>query len=647
MAGKPTREELEQKIELLEKEIVLHKRYRNLFADNNSIMMLIDADTGELVDVNAAACDFYGYGRKEMLKLTIYEINMLPEDALAGEMQLVRSGKYGHFLSDARLADGTVKNVEIYRGAIDVDERNLFYSIVHDITDRIKAEKALSESEEKYLSMMAAMKDLVHVCSADRRIEYMNPAMIQRTGYDATGEPCHRVLHGKDHICPWCACEVVQQGKCHSCTIISPMDNRHYHVSSVPLHRSDGSISKMALYRDITEVRMMEKEKKLLESRLTHVQKMDSLGILAGGIAHDFNNILMPIMGYTEMAMGDLSGNDETRGYLEEVFNAAERAKELVQQILTFSRQVEFEKKPLKVQLIVKETLKLIKASFPSTIEIRQNINGNCGSILADATQIHQVVMNLFTNAYHAMEESGGRLTVNLSEIYLDSDDQKLHPDLKPGHHLLLSIGDTGHGMDREVMEQIFTPYFTTKEQNRGTGLGLSIIHGIVKSCGGDITVYSEKGKGTTLNVYFPRIETNGEVKLENRPERRIPEGNGRILLVDDEVQIVEMEKEMMGHLGYQVTGETRSRAALELFRSSPDSFDLVITDMTMPDMTGVELSGKLLEIRPDIPIILCTGFNHLLTREKARDMGIRATLMKPLTITELMDAVQKVLGTA
>lgn len=514
-----------------------------------------------------------------------------------------------------------------------------------DVTGRIKVEKSLAESEEKYLSMMAAMKDLVYVCSADYRIEYMNPAMIRRTGYDATGESCHKVLHGDEGICPWCVNETIRQGKSHSCSLISPVDNRHYHVSNVPIHHVDGSISKMALYRDITEVRKMEKEKKILESRLSHVEKMDSLGILAGGIAHDFNNILMPIMGYTEMAIGDLSANDETRGYLLEALKAAERARELVRQILTFSRRVEFEKKPLKVQNIVKEALTLIKASFPSTIEIKQKINGDCGSILADATQIHQVVINLCTNAYHAMEESGGCLIVNLSEIYLDSHEQKLHPDLNAGRHLLLGVGDTGHGMEREVMEQIFTPYFTTKAQKRGTGMGLAILHGIVKSCGGDITVHSEIGRGSTFNVYFPIVETCEEEKLENRLEKLIPEGRERILLVDDEVQIVEMEKKMMESLGYHVTAQTGSREALEIFRSSPQSFDLIITDLTMPDMTGVDLSRKLTEIRPGILIILRTGFNHTLTPETAADIGIKATLMKPLTRNELFYAVRKVLS--
>ncbi|MGD9305582.1 MAG: ATP-binding protein, partial [Desulfobacterales bacterium] len=318
------------------------------------------------------------------------------------------------------------------------------------------------------------------------------------------------------------------------------------------------------------------------EKQLQQVLKIQAIGTLAGGIAHDFNNILFPIVGYTELTMDEVPEDSAARKNLEEILKAAHRAKDLVQQILTFSRQSGQEREPIKVQYIIKEALKLLRATIPSTIEIVQHLEENCGAISGDATQIHQVIMNLCTNAYQAMPESGGKLEISLTEVDITYADTIERVGLKPGRHLRLSVKDEGCGMEPAVMDRIFEPYYTTKLHGKGTGLGLAVIHGIVKNHGGDIIVDSQLGKGSTFHVFLPIID-EVDVQTKTPTFTKAAKGSERILLVDDEVQIIDMEKQMLEHLGYKVTSSTDSQKALELFTRKPEDFDLVITDMTMP----------------------------------------------------------------
>ena len=390
------------------------------------------------------------------------------------------------------------------------------------------------------------------------------------------------------------------------------------------------------------ERKQAEEENNKLQTQLQQAQKMESIGTLAGGIAHDFNNILFPIIGYAEMALEDISEDSSLRNSINEILHGAKRAGDLVKQILTFSRQADQELKPLRVQLVIKEVLKLIRSSLPSTIKINKYINNNCGLVIADPTQIHQVAMNLITNAYHAMEETGGELEVSLKEVDLDVEDLR-DPVMMPGAYVCLTVADTGPGMDQLVIDRIFDPYFTTKEDGKGTGLGLAVVHGIVKSYKGDIRVYSEPGEGTVFHVYLPEIETQA-VTEEIETITPVQKGTERILLVDDEDQIVRMEKKMLERLGYNVTERTGSIEAFEVFRIAPDRFDLVITDMTMPNMTGVQLSRTLMAIRSDIPIIICSGFSEQISSEKAKAWGISGFVMKPVIMRELAKKIRAVL---
>jgi len=392
---------------------------------------------------------------------------------------------------------------------------------------------------------------------------------------------------------------------------------------------------------DSFERKQAEKEKKNLEFQLHHAQKMESIGTLAGGIAHDFNNILASVIGYTELALDDAKRGILQHENLQEVLLAGNRAKDLVKQILTFSRQVDQEKKPIQVKPVVKEALKLLRASIPSSVKIEQSVQSNA-LVMGDSTQIHQVLMNLCTNAAHAMKDDGGLLTVSLLDAELDSVFVSNHPNLKPGSYINLTVTDTGHGISPEVMEKIFDPFFTTKEKGEGTGMGLSVVHGIVLSHGGDICVYSNPGKGSTFKVYLPVIKSR--LKLEERVERPIPTGNERILLIDDEPAIMNMGKQILESLGYDVTTRNSSLEALELFKKKRDRFDLVITDMTMPHMTGDKLAEELMQIRIDIPVILCTGFSSRIDEQKALAIGIRVFISKPFLKREIAEAIRKVL---
>ena len=422
---------------------------------------------------------------------------------------------------------------------------------------------------------------------------------------------------------------------------------------SIILLNTANALESLEFYRllrdqnTILEKKVEERTKALAQSerQLQQVMKLQAIGTLAGGIAHDFNNILFPIVGYTELTMDDVPADSQARQNLEEVLKATNRAKELVQQILTFSRRGGGKRKSLKVQFLIKEALKLLRATIPSTIEIECKVNEECGPIMGDPTQIHQVIMNLCTNAYHAMQETGGKLEVQLKEVDISYEKSVERVGMKVGRHLELTVKDSGHGMEPEVLERIFEPYYTTKEQGKGTGLGLSVIHGIIKNHGGDISVSSQPGKGTTVTVLLPVID-DIDAEIEPVETTTATQGNERILLIDDEKQIIDIEQRILERLGYKVTPKTDSEEALEEFAALPDRFDLVITDMTMPKMTGDQLARKLMAIKPGIRVILCTGFNETITEEKALAMGIDKFVMKPIVKDELANTIRAVLDT-
>ena len=514
-------------------------------------------------------------------------------------------------------------------------------------------EDALSRSEFECRSLFDDALDMIHIVDEKRRITSANPVELETLGYskeELIGMPLLDLIHPayKGQTADSLE-QIFTTGQCiknYETALLSKDEQQvDIEVSAVPQLYQGEVVSVRAIMRNITDRKREERQKKKMEVQLRHSQKMEAVGTLAGGIAHDFNNILGPIFGYTELALDVLPEDDRVTLWLKEVLQASHRARELVRQILTISRKTDQEVQLLKIQLLIKEALKLLRFSLPSSIAIRQSLGPDCEAVLADPTRIHQVVMNLCTNAYYAMRETGGVLEVSLQQVILDQEDVGNKMRLQPGQYLQLTVQDTGTGIPQELMEKIFEPYFTTKSQGEGTGLGLAVVQSIILDFCGDITVYSEPDQGTTFHVYLPVIQAGeGEEDTQTADGVLLPVGTERVLVVDDDQGLLLVNQRVLETLGYQVLVYTDSAEALAAFQQQPAAVDLVLTDMTMPKMTGDELTRRLLALRPDLPVIICTGFSELIDEEKARELGARALMMKPLTKRELACAVRQVL---
>jgi len=419
---------------------------------------------------------------------------------------------------------------------------------------------------------------------------------------------------------------------------------KRLYISEEPILNKNGKIfSVEGIAQDITQQIIAQKELERTKERLQQAQKIEAIGTLAGGIAHDFNNILTPIFGYTEMIKKKLPEGSKEWNQAQTILSAAHRARDLVRQILTFSRQNNQEKKSLRLQLVIQEVIKFLNSTIPKNITIKTNIDKNCNPIYACPIQMHQVIMNLCTNAYQAMRETGGIMAISLSELEICSENFIIDIDLGIGKYLRLEVSDTGIGIEKKNLKRIFEPYYTTKSRFEGTGLGMSVIHGIVKNHNGHISVYSEPGIGSTFHIYLPVVEKKVRTNKTKLTEN-IEGGTERVLLIDDDEVIAELEKKQLESLGYNVTAITSSLKAFEIFNSSPDNFDIIITDMNMPDMSGSELAQRILKIRPNMPILILTGFSELIDKEISISMGIKEYIMKPFTKMKLAKTLRKVL---
>ncbi|MBF0288776.1 MAG: response regulator [SAR324 cluster bacterium] len=428
--------------------------------------------------------------------------------------------------------------------------------------------------------------------------------------------------------------------------VIHQQDNKiPLQIDASPILDNKGNVDyAVAVFQDMTENEKKDSERRDLEFQLYQSQKMEAIGTLAGGIAHDFNNILQAVFGYMGLAYKTLPQGSLTQNYIEQCMSAARRAKDLVQQILTFSRQSEQEFQAISIIPMIKESLKLLRASLPTTIEIEENLDPECGNIWANPTQIHQVLMNLCTNAGYAMRDSGGVLRIDLKQVDHDIANNATLQDLEEKAYVQLTLSDTGIGMNSEIKERIFEPFFTTKPKEEGTGLGLSVVHGIVKNHGGTITVESAPNQGTTFQLFFP-IATQKQTTTQDIDSAGIASGQGNILLVEDEPMLIEIITEWLEDCGYQVTNTTSSTEALEIFNALPDFFDMVLTDQTMPRMTGDQLAQAIFKDHPDQAIVIMTGFTHKIDQEKSKKMGVRQLLIKPFEKEQLAAAIQKVIA--
>jgi len=620
------------------------------FLDNLSDIAYRADDKGNLIWVNSSANRIIGFSPEEIIGKPF--LPMFIETDHTSLIEVYKRTLMGESLDKTlTFISGITCHVTSLPNRNDKGDIIGTFGVARDITDRLNTEKALQISEDRLKKAQTVAKignweydvstgqvwgskEAFRIYGIERTSEYLPLDEVEKTIVEAkrvNNALVDLITKGVNYDIEF---EIIQKDTQRFISAHS--------IAEIIKDNEGNPLKVLGVIQDITDSKAKEKKTLELIAQLQQAQKMESIGTLAGGIAHDFNNILFPIVGHTEMLLEDFPEDSPFKNSLNEIYKGALRARDLVKQILAFSRQENSELKLMKIQPIIKEALKLIRSTIPTTISITQNLQPDCGAIKADPIQIHQIVMNLTTNAYHAMENDGGELKVILKEVELTK--QKLiYTDLTPGRYACLTVSDTGIGISKEVIDKIFDPFFTTKEKGKGTGMGLSVVHGIVKNMKGEIKVYSELGKGSEFHVYLPIAESAFEAK-ESLIKEPIHGGDERILLVDDEEVIIKMEKQALERLGYKVISFTSSIEALEVFRSNPNKFDVVISDLAMPKMPGDKFADELVKIRPDISILLCTGFSEGMTDEKIESLWIKGLLMKPIVIKDLAKKIREIL---
>ncbi|MCG8641183.1 MAG: ATP-binding protein [Desulfobacterales bacterium] len=524
-----------------------------------------------------------------------------------------------------------------------MSEKPSYAELENRVAELETVEAKLNSIQQQFFSIVDNIRIGIALIDHGMEILEMNRQMREWfPGFEA----------GKGHICYRFFSRPSREGPCDSCPtvktlkdgevrrekiVISDKDGyRTFRVTTSPIFDETGNVkSAIEILEDVTG-------QITLERQLLQAQKMESIGKLAGGIAHDFNNLLFPITGLSELLLEDLPQDSPEYQNAREIYGAARRAGDLVRQILAFSRQSDSKKRRLRIDEILTEVVQLSRSTIPSNIEIIDSIRSDCAPVQAESSQIHQVAMNLITNAYHAVEEINGRIKIGLDVMRLEEGHPAGH-SLALGEYVVLSVSDNGSGMDEDTLNRMFEPYFTTKSRDKGTGLGLSVVHGIVKDHSGGIFVESHVGEGTRVRVYLP-VADEKKTDEAQQPHINGNTGTERILLVDDEVSVAKLEAEILKRLGYTVNVQYNSLTALDVFQSQPDAFDLVITDMTMPGMTGDVLAKAVMTIRPDIPVIICTGFSEKMNPEKARQMGVKGYLRKPVLKSKMALTLRKIL---
>ena len=627
----------------------MNSEVAKLFIEQAPLSIIQIAADSRILYANKTACRNTGYTFDDFLTLTVPDINpTISHDQWPEFWQNLREQGTETLETTHTHKSGFSYQVEIHVSLMELDGEECAIALVQNITSRKEAEAKL------LLTKFFFEKAPVGIIRSDRNAKILdvNEEVSTSLGYspeelkkmtlfeinpEITQEHMHQF---------WQTYDDPRFDYQDSGTIETLHKHRNGAVFPVMITSKrleyDGDVYSVAFVTDITEKKREAQRKANLTSRLQHAQRLESLGTLAGGIAHDFNNILSAIIGYTELLELNLADTTGVDKFLRPLNDAGLRAKDLVHQILTFSRQGETKLTPTDISRPIQEALNLIQATISLDIEIEQNIPPGLGVTLTDKILIHQLVMNLCTNAYHAMEAQGGTLTVTLEQTVLTPGQLNQFPELAPGGYLSLMVSDTGHGIDEKTMGKIFDPYFTTKEQGKGTGLGLATVHSIIKQHGGGISVQSEPGKGTVFQILFP-IMKHDEKTTKTEPAS-LPRGRERVLLVDNEKAILDINRQLLEELGYRVEIFSDPSDALIYFNDQPDRYDLIISDLTMPRKTGEDLARSMKEKRPNLPFILCSGFSTRINTNRLLQAGIDKILMKPVNIQELATAIRDVL---
>ena len=621
------------------------RRFSIAFHESPTPTIISSVAKGRYVDVNRSFLTMLGYQREEVIGRTALELGIWadPEDRVRIIEKLQRERLLRDEPLSLRTKSGEVRHLLVAAQMIRQHGHDLILSLFQDITERKRSEERLRESEQRYRDFFETSRDCVFISSPEGDWIDFNDAAIELFGYtdradllrvkiqDLYENPAQRTelldrIREVGFIKDFPASLRKKDGTIIQ-TLLTSVGHKDEHHKLV---QHQGTI------KDVTGQRA-------LEARLQRAHKMEAIGTLAGGIAHDFNNILGIIVGFTEIAMMALPESSRPKRNLQQALDATRRAERLVKQILSFSHPVPQARQPMEMASIVRDSLRFLRSSLPATIEIRDNVACR-GTLLGDASEMQQLILNLCTNAGQAMKDQAGVLEVSLHEVAVETARPLDSGELAPGRYVKLVVEDTGDGIDPSIRHRIFDPYFTTKPAGGGSGLGLSTVHGIVMNYNGALSVDSVPGLGTRFEIYLPAVEPAME-RGGPEMERSVPGGSGTILFVDDEPALAKVGKLMLEHLGYQVLATTDPLEVLKIFTDDPQRFDAVVTDMTMPQMTGVELARKLMERRPDIPIILCTGYSERVDKERAEALGIRGFMMKPCTLRAFGDMVHRILG--
>jgi PAS domain S-box-containing protein len=631
---------------------------------------------GKFIDVNATACLRLGYTRQELLALTLKQIELYSDSHSAPRYAKLLSAWRNARLPDAsgvaqpaetlaiesalRTKSGSEFPVELSIKILEHNQQPVVYYTAHDITIRQKSKQAIQDRERRFLDFFTRAPIGIALFDPAHNLVDVNQAALAMFGFSERAQFAEAKLLTLKDLEEQNFQTLMKGGTIRLETMIdfdlmrtekrfvsARTGKCSFDVQVTNLGLDDEFNPKGFMFQvlDISDRRRAEDSLRQNEKVLRQAQKMEAIGTLAGGIAHDFNNILTPIIGYTEMAMITLTPNDPIQANLEEVLKASHRAKDLVKQILTFSRQTEHEIKPIRLIPLVKEVTQLLHGSVLPTIELRLTIEAARDIVKADPTQMHQVIMNLCTNAIHAMKVKGGTLEIGIRQLSINSRTRGSLSRLRFGTYVEILVKDSGHGMDRNVQDRIFEPFFTTKRSGEGTGMGLAVVHGIISALQGAITVESEVGKGTTFHVVLPLLEQAADIS--DAVATKIPGGTERILFVDDELGITTMASQMLTSLGYKVVTCMGSADALTIFRGDPSQFDLVITDQIMPGMTGMDLIHEIHMIRSNIPSLICTGFSRNVDDQELLQAGVQEVLMKPLILRQLAEAIRRALDSA
>jgi PAS domain S-box-containing protein len=606
--------------------------------------MLLDAQA-TVLDVNEEACRSLGYAREELVGRHPRDfVEGLDGPALAGMMAVLGERGVATFDAVHRRKDGTRFPVETRLALLRRGGPPVVVAFIRDVSEQEAARRALRESETRYERLVGLLPDGV-IAYHDGRVTVANAAMARLVGAERAEDLLgRRVL---DFVHPESRAAVVDRMRRVASGEQVPLiaetllrvDGSSFpaEVAAAPF----GPAEALVVVRDIGERRRAEAQRAALEERLRQSEKLEALGTLAGGVAHDFNNVLAAILGHADALAAELAPGTHGRDDALQIATAARRAKGVVQQILAFARRRPTEARPVDVAAAVREELPLVRAAMPAHLEIALRLDPDAGSVRADPTHLHQILLNLSANARDAMQDGGGRLGIEVSRA--DAGTEGAPPGLPPGSYVRLAVSDTGVGMDAPTRVRAFEPYFTTKPVGAGSGLGLSVVHGTALSLGGAVALDSEPGRGTTVSVWLPRLEGAAASERPAAPAARA--GSGRVLLVDDDPPVARAIARMLESLGYEVTTCGDGASALERFRADPGRFDAVVTDQTLPGLRGDQLTPALLAVRPDLPIVMCTGFSERLDEERALALGAGALLMKPLDRAQLGDALRSVLA--